>query len=288
MIEATDTLTVMVSGSPALVYHKGEVPPPAGANPLFARSGFIHPLRTPSGAEVTSIHSPSHTHHFGLWHAWVNARHRGREVDFWNLKKGLATVRFVETVKLLQDSNSAGFVVRQAHVALAHDDQPEEVVLDETLRVVLRQDGAGYVIDYEFSQRNVTDAVLEFPAYRYGGGIAYRSPLAWGKENSDYLSSEGKTREDGHTTRSRWIAMHGPAGAGEGTVVILGHPSNRDAPQRMRVWPNGPIFFNYVPAQETAWSIEPGTEATMRYRILVQDGGPDVPAIEGQWDNYTN
>ena len=31
------------------------------------------------------------------------------------------------------------------------------------------------------------------------------------KTNSDYLSSEWKTRIDGHTTRSRWIAMWGQA-----------------------------------------------------------------------------
>ena len=54
-----------------LTYHKAEVPPPEKADPIYKRSGFIHPLCAPNGEPVTGIHPADHYHHLGLWHAWV-------------------------------------------------------------------------------------------------------------------------------------------------------------------------------------------------------------------------
>ncbi|MGK0190582.1 MAG: hypothetical protein ACI9R3_006411 [Verrucomicrobiales bacterium] len=48
------------------------------------------------------------------------------------------------------------------------------------------------------------------------------------------------------------------------------------------------MFFNYVPIQETAWSIEPGTESTMRYRLLLQDTKPDPAKTHQRWDAFVN
>ena len=119
------------------------------------------------------------------------------------------------------------------------------------------------------------------------------SPLYWNKENSDYLTSEGKKRADSHTTRARWVAMFGPAevegkpGA-DATLTILCHPDNHDAPQRIRTWNDGRIFFNYVPVQETAWKLGPGESTTLRYRIVISDGKPDADALEKRWKGYAS
>ena len=83
--------------------------------------------------------------------------------------------------------------------------------------------------------------------------------------------------------------MSGPAEKGDGkdaTVAILCHPENHDAPQRIRTWDKGPVFFNYVPVQETAWKIAPGESATLRYRLVIADGDPDAKAIEAAWKGY--
>ena len=156
-------------------------------------------------------------------------------------------------------------------------------------------DGA-FEIDYVTTQKNVTESDLELPAYRYGGPIAYRAPHHWKNGNSDYLSSEGKTRIDGHTTRSKWISMFGSAEEGKddgavASLTILGHAKNHDAPQRMRVWPpnshNGAIFFNYVPIQEHPWAIKSGETSTMRYRLVVADTKPDSPELNARWDRFS-
>jgi len=162
----------------------------------------------------------------------------------------------------------------------------EEVILDEMLTVKVRQSGDSYLVDYDTRQTNVTDTSLVLPAYRYGGCIAYRAPYHWNKENSNYLTSEGKDRSNGHTTRGRWCAMFGPTEQGDATLAILCHPENRDAPQRMRVWPDGKVFFNYVPIQETGWELKPEEPSTMRYRVVISNGKADAEQLNSLWNQY--
>lgn len=291
-LKKTDDALVLVRGdAPILTYHVAEAPPPKGVDPVYRRSGFIHPLHAPSGGVVTGIHPADHYHHIGLWHAWVKTKYGKHAPDFWNLGRRTGLIRHAGIANL----RGAGFTVKQEQLAyLNGPDQPPTVILAETLAVDAAHAGGANVIDYSLSQTNVTKTPLEFPAYRYGGGIAYRGPHSWNKTNSDYLTSEGLDRTNSHATRARWVAMRGPAETGPGgrgkgepaTVVILCHPENRDAPQRIRTWDNGKIFFNYVPTQESAWSIKPGQTHLLRYRLLVFDGNPDPKQIEARWKTY--
>ena len=268
-----------------LTYHKAEVAPPEGADPAYTRSGFIHPVLAPNGEELTGIHPGDHYHHLGLWHAWVKCMIDGKEYDFWNLKKKLGRVRYAKTLETSKGDDHAGFTVEQEHVAyLDGPDKDPTVILRESFEVTARWVDEAYEIDYVTTQENVSSHVLELPAYRYGGPIAYRAPHHWDKSNSDYLGSEGTTRIDGHATRSRWCAFWGPGAKSEEDVSlsILVHEGNHDFPQRMRVWPpnsnNGAIFFNYVPIQEHDWAIKPGETSVMRYRLVAQNGKPDADA----------
>lgn len=283
--ETADAIRLSDDGREVLVYHKAEVPPPAGADPRFRRSGFIHPLRTPAGAAVTGVHPPDHFHHFGLWHAWVKGRHAGQPVDFWNLKDGTGRVRFGAVKALHQTADAAGFEVEQEAVR-CRDGEPVVTVLRETLTVRLRRLAGAYEIDYDLRQTNVSAETLELPAYRYGGGLACRAPLDWGRDNSDYLTSAGKTRRDSHGTRARWVAVHGPGTAGRATLAVLGHPGNRDAPQCLRTWDDGKVFLNFVPVQQRDWAIGPGATVRQRYRLVCADGAPDAGDLDARWQRY--
>lgn len=285
--ESADVIEISRGSIPVLTYHKAEVFPPAGEADAFRRSGFIHPLHTPKGAVISSIHAPDHIHHMGLWHAWVHTTFRDEALDFWNLKALQGTVRFAGSRELTESSNSVGFSVRQEHVRLAGDGgRREEVVLAEDFSVSVVLDAEANVVDYVMKQRNVTDASLLLPAYRYGGGVAFRAPESWNDETGEYLTSEGLSRENGHATRGRWCAMYGPTEYGEATVVIMGHPQNHDAPQRMRIWPEGKVFFNFVPTQESDWEIPSRAEIELHYRVLVFDGRPSVEEIEARWSHF--
>jgi hypothetical protein len=281
--ETGQTLTLLREDRPILVYHKAEVPPPPGEDPAYTRSGFIHPLHTPAGRVVTGIHPPDHLHHLGLWHAWTKTRHQGRDIDFWNLREKSGTVRFAKTLDTGQDDRGAHFTVGQQHAALGPGGNATIILREELTVRASFQDNA-HVVDYSFVQTNITDAPLELPAYRYGGGLACRTPHSWDQTNSDYLTSEGRTRPDSNATRARWCAMSGPVEGGTATLAVLGHPANHDAPQRLRTWDarqnNGRIFLNFCPVQETAWAIAPGESITLRYRIVALDGPPDPARLD--------
>lgn len=287
--ETEKEIRVMNGDKPVMTYHKAVVQPPPEAPPVFARSGFIHPLHAPSGGVVTGIHPEDHYHHLGLWHAWVHGEHEGKPVDFWNLKAQTGRVQFVKTLKTQTQEDSAGFSVEQEQLRYRDGKGGEPlVVLRENLTVTTRSVDGAYEIDYDITQTNVSESALVLPAYRYGGGIAYRAPLDWDKENSDYLTNEGKTRKDSHTTRAKWVAMHGPTDKGGATVTILCHPKNHDAPQHVRTWDDGRIFFNYVPIQETGWEIKAGETITLRYRVVISDGTATAADLDKRWQRYAD
>ena len=281
-------LTLMRGKIPILTYHVAAVPPPKGVDRVFDRSGFIHPMHAPAGGVVTGIHPDDHYHHLGLWHAWVKTEYNGKKgPDFWNLNARTGRVRHAG----IKAVRAAGFTVAQEQVAyLDGPDVEPTVILAETLAVDAAFVKGANVIDYVLAQKNVSLKPLIFPAYRYGGGIAYRGPLSWNKTNSDYLTSKGLNRTNSHTSRARWVAMFGPTekdGDKTATVAILCHPKNHDAPQHIRTWDNGKVFFNYVPIQETAWSIKPGETVTLRYRLVILDGQVGTKTLEARWKTYT-
>jgi hypothetical protein len=282
---------LLVGKSPVLRYNHAAVEPPAGASPLYRRSGFIHPLWSPAGEELTGIHPKDHIHHMGIWGPWTSTKFEGRKVDFWNLKDGSGTVRFVKFAGLSSGEVFAGFEAMQDHVDLKAPGG-EKVALNERLSVRAWNVGgpaAGWwLVDYVTTQRCATGSPLELPAYRYGGGIGFRGTGKWVDGKADYLTSEGKTRRDGHGTRARWCDMHGPTDRGPAGVVIMSCPANHEHPEPMRIWESGGVFFNFCPVQQKDWTLRPGNEYTLRYRVYVYSGKLDVTVAERMWADWAN
>ena len=289
--EDANFIKVLDGTNELLVYHKSEMLPPKGSDPSYKRSAFIHPLRTPKGTIVTSIHPDDHLHHVGLWHAWVNTSHGNQKIDFWNLKKKEGTVRYKKTISLNQGLDKKGFTVLQEHIA-TNEGQKPITIIEESFSIGVVKEENTYFIDYVSEQKNITSKDLELPAYRYGGPIAYRGPTNWNNSNSQVLTSENKNRSNGHATRGKWCAFSGPSNNGNALVAILSHPANHDAPQRMRIWPpsshDGAIFFNYVPAQENSWKLIPKKVNKFRYKIIISDSKMDKEMIESAWLKYAD
>ena len=276
------------NGRELFLYHAKTDPAPEGQSPLYARSAFIHPLTTPAGHVLTGTRPSDHFHHMGLWHAWTETKFRGEKVDFWNIKEGMGTIRFAAYNWRHRGRAWSGFSAKQEHVAWPGQER-ETKVLDETLVVRAWTTGKALVLDYEFTQKNVSDAPLELAAYRYGGGIGFRGCPEWVLETSDYLTSEGKSRVDAHQTRARWVAASGPTESGPAGLAMLGHPANPDAPQRLRTWGkehNGAIFINMVPTQEKATTLAPGQSMSFRYRLVTFQGKPDATRLDTVWNDY--
>lgn len=285
--ESPASIEIRRDNTPVVVYHKTEMPPPEGVGERFRRSGFIHPLTTPSGETLTGIHPSDHYHHVGLFHAWVKTRHGEDTPDFWNIGNGTGRVRYAETAERLRPR---GFTVLQDHVSYPQPDREGEVVLRERLAVDLRIEDDCHLIDYLVVQTNVTDTALELPVHRYGGPLAWRGPHDWDKDNSSILTSEGHGRDDSHTTRAKWVAFHGPTDPGRATFAVLISPANRDFPQRLRTWGSkthdGAPFLSIVPTQETAWSIPPGRTIAESYRIVTADRELAADELDQLWQDF--
>ncbi len=75
--------------------------PPNTLPSFYARSGFIHPLFSPSGKILTDDFPVGHAHQHGIMTAWVNAEFRRKPIDFWNqqLQTGSAKHVSVEAIE---------------------------------------------------------------------------------------------------------------------------------------------------------------------------------------------
>jgi hypothetical protein len=142
------------------------------------------------------------------------------------------------------------------------------------------------MFDLVSTQNLVGGKPLVLPEYRYGG-LGVRGHIQWnGKgDRTVFLTSEGKTREDGNGTKARWTHMGGLVDGRPAGIAILDHPSNFRHPQPTRLNPDNP-FFNYSPSVAGEWRIEPGTPYVSRYRFITYEGQPDRALLERLWNDY--
>jgi len=290
-LDKTDKhLEISIGNKKILRYNHAIVPPPAGQSPLYNRSAFIHPFWSPSQAVMTNIHPSDHYHHVGFWNPWTKTKFEGRDVDFWNLKSGQGTVRFVKFLNTESGPVFGRFQAAQDHVNL-NAPGGEKIALNEVWDIKFWNTGGTdssiWIWDYVSTQKCASQSPLLLEAYRYGG-LGYRATSKWKEDNSDYLTSEGKNRKTGHSTRSKWCMMFGPTEMGDAGVMFMGHPENRDFPEPMRIWPSGDVFFNFCPIQKNAWTLEPDNEYVFKYRILVHNGKITPQQAERFWQDFGN
>ncbi len=278
------TLSIRVRGKPVLTYHTAVMQPPQGVDPIFQRSGFIHPLQTPSGRVLTEAFPADHLHQHGIFNAWVKTKYNGREIDFWNQKGGTGTVEHAEVASLTSGPVYGECTTRLRHLALSPTTQPV-TVLEETWHIRVYDFADRFVIDLETDQQCATDLPLTLEEYHYGG-MSFRGTSAWlGQAGSDFLTSEGKTRADGNHSRPPWTDAYGLVDGQPCGVAVLQHSSNIRFPAPVRLHPEKP-YFVYTPVVLGEMIIEPDQPLVSRYRYLVHDGPPDVRAITSASANY--
>ncbi|MCF7765619.1 MAG: PmoA family protein [Verrucomicrobia bacterium] len=265
----------------------GELPRP-DIKQLFTRGGYLHPVLSPAGRQVTDDFPTNHIHHHGIWFPWTKTEFEGRHPDFWNMGDGTGKVEFESLERSWSGPVHGGFVAHHRFVDLR---APEpKVALNETWRVTLYDAGHRLrpyrVFDLVSTQTCATDSPLILPEYRYGG-LGFRGNGSWdGAENAFFLTSEGETdRVKGHATRGRWCHIGGKVDGEWTGIAILCHPDNFRAPQPMRIHPTEP-FFNFAPSQAGDWEIRPGEEYVSKYRFVVLDGKPDKVFLDQLWQDY--
>lgn len=268
--------------------------PPEGINPIYKRSGFIHPLFSPGGEVLTRIQPPDHYHHYGIWGPWTKTHIGERQVDFWNLAAGQGTVKFAGFLSETEGNVFSGFKALQHHIdfgAIGED----QIAMNEILDVrAWNAENKVWMIDYTTSLNSPLENGIMLDAYRYGGGIGFRATEKWHKDNCTVLTSDGKTRLDADGSYARWCLVEGESKTGRSGILFMSHPSNRMHPEPMRVWPldanggRGDMYFEFVPIRHDDWKLEPKKNYALKYRMIVFDGEMDVETAEKYWNSFAN
>lgn len=280
-------LIVHYQDQPLLSYQYETLYPPEGVDPIFKRSGFIHPLNTPGGTTLTQIQPEDHYHHYGIWNPWTNVLFEGDTIDFWNLIKKQGTVRFSGFKSVSEEKNSCEFQVIHEHVVFRGN--AEQIALREiqTIRVHSVQKNQ-YLVDLTFEYASEKPFLIM--KYRYGG-LGYRAIESWRPSNSQILTSEGKTRSDADGSLAKWILAQGTLGDKQWGLLILSAPDNYRHPEPVRIWPdtsehNDHVFICYSPTKFSDWLLEPGKTYTLKYRLVVFDGKLTADQANNEWSMF--
>ena len=293
-LSVDSVLTIRSGNNKLLVYQFNTVYPPAGQDSNYKRSGFIHPLYAPHGQVLTRIQPPDHYHHYGIWNPWTHTVFEKDTIDFWNIKGRTGTVRFAKLIAQTARPGFAEYTALHEHVVFKKDGS-EKIALDEwqTVRVYEpNQNNDAYIVDITSSMTCASQSPLLIVAYRYGG-FGWRATEYWDKDNSEMLTSEGKTRDNTDNTKAKWIIVYGALpGNDEGGIVMLSHPSNYNHPEPLRIWDKkanggrGDVFANFATTKDKDWLLEPGKTYTLKYRLVVFNGKYDAKKAAAAWEAF--
>jgi len=293
LTETPEVIRVTLRGQPVLEYIKTEKPVPDGVEPHFSRSGYIHPVYTPTGQELTGDFPADHAHQHALFFAWTKAGFNGQRVDFWNQAKDLGSIEFREVVNLTRDERKVSFSVKHAFKVKVDDKWMD--ALHEVWTVTVHQTPADhFLFDIISVQHCASDKPLNLAEYHYGG-MAIRGNYQWLKEKEDhsihpgdvqYLTSEGKDRWEGNHSRPNWVAFTGKIDSQDVSAAVFCSPKNFRAPQHVRIHPNKP-YFCFAPMVGGSFQIAPGEPYVSSYRYLVTSDVAEVDMIEKHWKLYS-
>jgi hypothetical protein len=289
--ETSTGIDFIIDNQRVLTYQTAKVPVPEGVKEAFSKSGFIHPITSPSGQILSRVQPKDHYHHYGIWGPWTRATISGREVDFWNLGDEKGRVDFSHVLSKKVAGGAAELNVRQNHIDLKAPDN-EKLAIEEDLRIKVKPaDGGRYLVDYTTTIFTKIPGGILLDDYRYGGGIGFRATELWGDANSTILTSEGKDRKDADGTNAKWILVKGKTAdkSGQSGILFLSHNTNKSHPEPLRVWPvgqyngEGNVFIEFSPIRHESWELQPNERYTLKYRMIVFDGDLTPQEAEAYW-----
>ena len=243
VIEATSTdqhVQLLKNGKPILQYNKLPTPESKKHEPYYSRSGYIHPLFSPSGAVITGDYALDHKHQHGLFFAWTKTKFEGEPLEFWNQKLQLGKIRHGKN-RETKYLGSAFSRIRTHHLWTKTKSPRPQGVLNESWEITAYNLPTAYhVFDIKSLQVNLNDSPLTIEKYHYGG-MAIRGADQWLAPEKDteppatMLTSDGKVRSNGNHSRPNWVVMSGPIDGKECGVAVMCHPDNFRAPQWVRL-----------------------------------------------------
>ena len=288
---SADGMVLSAAGAEVLNFRMDKTKKPRGdIKDEILRAGYLHPVRSPSGAIVTGDYPSDHAHHHGIWTPFTKAVFQGRTTDFWNMqsKKGEEQLRAIRRTWVGEVHGGFDAELRMTDLS---GPAPTDALIDRWSVRAYAVSGAPkpmHVFDLTTTQTCATNDPLELPEYHYGS-FGLRGPEAWdGKDGARFLTSEGiSDRKIGDGTRARWCYLGGKTEAGLSGTAVLGFPDNFRFPMPLRLHPDMP-YFSIVPQKLGAFSIQPGKPYVTRYRIVITDGEPDAKLFDACWNSLAH
>lgn len=284
-------LTIQAGDKNLLRYNFKTFYPPPGVDTSYKRSGFIHPLWSPHGQELTRIQPPDHYHHYGIWNPWTHVLYENDTIDFWNIAGRQGTVRFANFVSITRGPVFGGFEALHEHVVLKGN--KNKVALNELQSVQvyeLQADEDYYLVDFNMKMNCAAESPFLILAYRYAG-FGWRTTGKWDNKNSEVITSEGKNRKESDGSKAKWCIVQGALDTDYGGVVMMSYPSNYNHPEPLRIWPEnqynrGDMFANFSPTKDVDWLLKPGQSYVLKYRLLVFNGHMTKERAESAWQYF--
>jgi hypothetical protein len=292
----SETIQVSQNDQLVLAYNKQSPPVPEGVDPVYHRSGFLHPVASPSGKVVTATFPRDHLHQHGIFSAWVRTRWNDRQINFWDLAGRTGRVLHENVTSVFCDESAAGFEVDLIHRSVV---EPQTDILREHWKIsVYPTDGSYHVFDLQTTQTALTDDPLIVEKYHYGG-VAVRGPSRWVQsqktsavngnnvetEPSRILNDAGSDRIVGNHQHSRWVSLTGEIQGNPVSITVMCHPDNFRSPQAARLHPSKP-YFCYAPCVDGEFVIDAEHPYNASYRYLVTDAEPDPEWLNEQWQAW--
>jgi hypothetical protein len=292
-IRKNDQSYILFNGyRPVLHYNHAKAALPEGVDMAYSRSGYIHPLFSPSGKILTTIQPPDHIHHYGLWNAWTRTQFKGKPVDFWNLGDKQGRVDYAGTISTLQGEVFQSLTTLHHHVAFK-EDGAGDLALKEELEVRVFNTGKDLnVIDYKTSFGSAHSDGIQLEEYRYGG-FAFRGNEKWNGYTVQMLTSEGRHQDNSDGLPAKWCMVN-ETGKQPSGILIMSHPANFNHPEPLRIWDRGSnggqanIFINFSPIRTRDWEMVFGQTYTLIYRVITFDGRWTREQAEQEWINFSN
>jgi hypothetical protein len=258
-------------------YNAKYVPSPVPEKPFYGRSGYIHPVLSPSGKIVTDEFPEDHMHQHALMFAWTSAVIEGRKADFWNSPKKQGKIEHVETVSVSVDK----IVVKLRHIDLTGGKETPLII--ETWEITRVPHKELNVFDLKSTQNCIAEKPIKIAKYHYGG-MCIRGNAGWLKEMS-VTTNEGKSRKDANHSRPNWVAMSGNVDGVVCGIAGMSHPSNFRAPQPVRVHPSKP-YFCFAPMVLGDFEIAKGKPYISTFRFVTFDGEPEVEKLNELYKSF--
>lgn len=298
-VESPESVEIRYGDTLLLRYNIVAPPAPSEALSHYERNGYLHPICSMNGVQVTGDFASDHPHQHGLFTAWTKTKFGGRTIDFWNQHKELGIVVHEKVLETTNNETEAGFQVSLLHCEVKKDGTRSPVLRDTwTVRVSIPKKAtrAVYDLSFTFEQTNITQLPFKIQEYHYGG-FGLRGSNEWHSEASkqalaDYVSGKqserpklqhalsrfqtslGQDRKTGNHSRPNWVSLYGTVQGELVGVRLFCDPTNDRHPHPVRLHPTKP-YFSVSPCVLGELILQPGESRKTNYRIEVFEGQQD-------------